>query len=402
MPTGAEWTELRNTDNCSWTWTTLNGVNGYKVRSKKTGYTDNWIFIPAAGDRYYDYLDFVGSIGFYWSSSLDMDSPKYACGVHFDSGSVYRDISNRYFGYSVRPVYDNRPDVTGVSLNLSSMNLSVGETGTLSAVVTPSDAYPDVIWTSSDEAIATVTATGVVTAMAKGVAIITATTVSGGYTASCNVNVEDIVEDTEDTIEVDAVDLGLSVKWATCNLGASKPEDYGGYYQWAGTEDVSDKSIWLYWDYCPYHTGYYEYSGWSKYNTISSYGTVDYNITLAASDDVATVKLGGKWRMPTDTEWTELRTDCTWTWITLNGVEGYKVQSNKEGYTDNWIFLPAGGERNYRDRIDVGALGYYWSSSLDRDNPSYAYNVYFNFNLDEVSRLRYYRYYGLSVRPVSE
>ena len=196
-----------------------------------------------------------------------------------------------------------------------------------------------------------------------------------------------------------AVDLGLSVKWAECNLGATKPEEYGRYYQWAGTREVS--SIYLDWDNCPYHTGSSYSSGWTKYNTKSSYGTVDNKTTLEASDDVAAVNLGGTWRMPTDAEWTELIDNCTWTWTTLNGVKGYKVRSKKTGYTDNWIFLPAAGYRgDDRALNSVGSNGYYWSSSLYTDNPSHAYVVYF-YSVD-VDRSNRRRYLGQSVRPVSE
>ena len=386
MPTEAEWRELIY--NCTWTWTTLNGIEGEMFTSKKNG---NSIFLPAAGIRSRDELHDFGSYGLYWSSSLYTDSPSSAYSVGFNSGGVYRNTFDRYCGPSVRPVYDNRPDVTGVSLNLSSMNLSVGETGTLSAVVTPAEANPDVIWTSSDESIATVSATGVVTAIAKGVATITATTVSGGYTASCNVNVEDIVED---TIE-GAVDLGLSVKWAECNLGASKPEEYGGYYQWAGTKDVSDKSIWLDWDNCPYHTGSDEYSGWTKYCTNSSYGTVDNKTRLEASDDAATVNIGEKWRMPTDAEWTELIDNCTWTWTTLNGVNGYMVTSKKNG---NSIFLPAAGFRQWSSLDLVGSDSLYWSSSLYTSVSPYC--VFFHSGT--VHSSNYNRCSGLSVRPVTE
>ena len=155
------------------------------------------------------------------------------------------------------------------------------------------------------------------------------------------------------------VDLGLSVKWASCNLGASKPTECGGYYQWAGTTDVSDTSIYLYWDNCPYHTGSDKNTGWTKYNTKSSYGTVDNKPVLDAMDDAATVALGGKWRMPTDEEWTELlNTDnCSWTWTSIDGVNGYKVQSKKSGYTDNWIFLPAAGYRLDTILYSVGSDG---------------------------------------------
>ena len=198
------------------------------------------------------------------------------------------------------------------------------------------------------------------------------------------------------------VDLGLSVYWASCNLGAAKPTEYGGYYQWAGTKDVSDTGIYLDWSYCPYHTGSDESSGWTKYNTKSSYGTVDNKTVLEAMDDAATVALGGKWRMPTDEEWTELRNtdNCSWTWTTIDGVNGYKVQSKKSGYTDNWIFLPAAGSRRGTDLSLVGSGGYYWSSSLNTGGPNLAWYVY--FYSDNVSRYRYNRCNGQSVRPVSE
>ena len=103
--------------------------------------------------------------------------------------------------------------------------------------------------------------------------------------------------------------------------------------------------------------------------------------------------------MPTDAEWTELRNDCTWTWTTLNGVQGYKVQSNKTGYTDKWIFLPAVGYRRNDYLYNVGSCGNYWSSSLT-GNPTIAYSV--SFDSFNVGRNGYYRYLGQSVRPVSE
>ena len=168
------------------------------------------------------------------------------------------------------------------------------------------------------------------------------------------------------------VDLGLSVKWASFNLGASKPTEYGGYYQWAGTKDVSDTGIYLNWSNCPYHTGSSSSSGWTKYNTDSSYGVVDTNTVLETMDDAASVSLGDSWRMPTDEEWSELmNTDnCSWTWTTIDGTYGYKVQSKKPGYTDNWIFLPAAGCRDDDNLYDVRSYGYYWSSSLHTIRPS--------------------------------
>ena len=202
--------------------------------------------------------------------------------------------------------------------------------------------------------------------------------------------------------EMEYVDLGLSVKWATCNLGASKPTEYGGYYQWAGTKDVSDTKINLDWNNCPYHTGDDGSSGWTKYNSKSSVGTVDNKTVLEAMDDPASVALGGKWRMPTDEEWQELRNpdNCSWTWTTIDGVKGRKVQSKKSGYTDNWIFLPAAGYRGFDGFYDVGSHGIHWSSCIGADITSNA--CYMGFDLNGTYRGFRSRFFGLPVRPVSE
>ena len=202
--------------------------------------------------------------------------------------------------------------------------------------------------------------------------------------------------------EMECVDLGLSVKWATCNLGASKPTECGGYYQWAGTKDVSDTKIYLDWDNCPYHTGSSFSSGWTKYNMDPSYGTVDDKAVLESMDDAASVVLGGKWRMPTYEEWKELlNTDnCSWTWATIDGINGYKVQSKKSGYTDNWIFLPGAGYRNNDGFKYFGSSGGYWSSSLKSGHPGYAGCMGFYSN--SVGSGYNYRCFGLSVRPVLE
>ena len=191
-----------------------------------------------------------------------------------------------------------------------------------------------------------------------------------------------------------SVDLGLSVFWASCNLGASKPTECGGYYQWAGTKDVSDTGIYLGWRNCPYHTGSDDNSGWTKYNT------VDNKYVLESMDDAATVALGGKWRMPTDAEWRELHNtyNFSWTWTTIDGVKGYKVQSKKPGYTDNWIFLPAAGYRGDNHLYDVGFEGDYWSSCIAW---SYAgCDCCMTFNSITVRGGN--RYLGQSIRPVSE
>ena len=93
-----------NTENCSWTWTTIDGVNGYKVQSKMPGYTDNWIFLPAAGFRCNDSLCSAVFHGLYWSSSLRKGAPNCACSIYIYSGYFGCLYNYRYYGKSVRPV----------------------------------------------------------------------------------------------------------------------------------------------------------------------------------------------------------------------------------------------------------------------------------------------------------
>ena len=188
-----------------------------------------------------------------------------------------------------------------------------------------------------------------------------------------------------------AVDLGLSVKWATCNVGAEKPEEYGDYFAWGETEP-KEKYDWTTYLYCKGTS-----STMTKYCTNSSYGYngfTDKKTVLDPEDDAATVNWGGAWRMPTDAEFTELREQCTWTWTTQNGVNGYKVV----GPNGNSIFLPAAGYQYGASFLDVGSSGRYWSSLLYTSDSSNAYYVYFHSS--HVNRNRNSRYLGRSVRPV--
>lgn len=186
------------------------------------------------------------------------------------------------------------------------------------------------------------------------------------------------------------VDLGLSVKWATMNVGATKPEEYGDHFAWGETTTKTT----YYWSTYKYCNG--SSSTLTKYNNHSSYGTVDNKTVLEASDDAANANWGGSWRMPTDAELTELRKQCTWTWTTQNGVKGYKVTSNSNG---NSIFLPAAGYRVGSSLDNAGSYGFYWSSSLGTVNPGYAWSV--DFYSGSVYRYDYNgRGGGLSVRPV--
>ena len=187
-----------------------------------------------------------------------------------------------------------------------------------------------------------------------------------------------------------AVDLGLSVRWASMNVGATTPEEYGDYFAWGETTSKETYN-WSTYKYC---NG--SYSTITKYNTLSSSGTVDNKIVLEAADDAAAVNWGGSWRMPTHAELTELQTECTWTWTGQNGVLGYKVTSKTNG---NSIFLPAAGYREDSSLDYAGAYGFYWSSAVSVASYSrQAFDVAFYYN--NVYSGSGDRSRGQSVRPV--
>ena len=217
-------------------------------------------------------------------------------------------------------------------------------------------------------------------------------------------------------IPEEAVDLGIEMTredgtkyklyWAKSNLSTAglcaNPEDYGDYYAWGETEPYYSSQDPLTWK--DGKTGGYAWASykWSngseltKYNTNSPYGKVDNKEVLDLEDDAARQTLGGKFRMPTDTEWQELRDRCTWIWTSRNGVNGMSVTATN----GNSIFLPAAGCRINLNISYTGFYGGFWSSSLCTDNSSVAWYVY--FSSDGVNRINNDRRYGLPVRPVWE
>jgi hypothetical protein len=178
------------------------------------------------------------------------------------------------------------------------------------------------------------------------------------------------------------VDLGLSVKWATFNVGATAPEEAGDYFAWG---EVQTKEEYI-------ENNYKWYNGGS-YNIIK-YNATDNKTTLDLDDDVARVLWGGEWRMPTKDEFQELMDNCTWVWK----ENGYEVKSNKTDYADKSIFIPAAGVISGDGLGGVGTLGYYWTSSLKDISVNAAHGVlFFSFT---KSMTDFQRYDALTVRPV--
>ena len=291
MPTYDELNELRT--KCTWTWTTQNSVNGYKV----TGPSGASIFLPAAGSRGGSSLYDAGSCGYYWSSTPYGGLDYLAYYLLFDSSYHYMNCYDRYDGQSVRPVIELK-----------------GETP--SEPETPSQ--PE----------------------------------HNGHAY---------------------VDLGLSVKWATCNIGASSPSAYGDYFAWGETKTK---------------LSYYEGNCSTSNVSMSDFsGNAQY--------DAATANWGGNWRMPTYSEMSELLYNCTWTWT----GQGYEVKSKTNG---NSIFLPAAGYKDSYVR-DAGSGGYYWVSSpyySSWEEDKYADDLYF-YSTNYSSSYRS-RFFGHSIRPVFE
>ncbi len=191
------------------------------------------------------------------------------------------------------------------------------------------------------------------------------------------------------------VDLGLpsGTLWATCNVGADSPEDYGDYFAWGETTTKST------YNGSTYKWGNGEWGDLvlTKYNTESAYGTVDNKTVLDPDDDAAHVNWGGGWRMPTMAEWLELYDNTYSDWTTVGNIAGRKFISLKE--PDKFIFLPAAGYRSGSSLLDAGSFGVYWSGSLNSSNPSNAY--YMGFDSGGVGpQGSINRYFGYTVRPV--
>ena len=198
----------------------------------------------------------------------------------------------------------------------------------------------------------------------------------------------DVIE-TKSADGVEAVDLGLSVKWANMNVGAKKATDVGTYFAWGETQPKE----------------YYSWNtyAWSKGDSqfLTKYSTTDRRSQLAPADDAARANMGGEWRMPTIDEYEELINpdNCTWIWTTQDGINGYKVTGKKTG---NSIFLPITGFRFYADIQFRAVYGYYWTSSLYTTIYNKAWCL--EFNLDNASvtfgKLSSNRFSGRCIRAV--
>ena len=399
MPTQEDVTELLQ--NSTLSMGEYNGERVFEVKSNRNG---NVLYFPVSG-----YRNETPGIhesktyrGYYWCSDIETNNPDKSQNFNlhnegFNSISEedffcgYYTWAYRYLGYTVRPVYGK--SVTTIT-TYSPTNI-----GPCSAEIPFSISTQDTVYeygviysTNRSEPVIGNLGNGhyiaVITPEVGSSRIINELKPNTTYYARAFVilgeeNGTTVYGNTiqfttkEISYSSDYVDIGLSVAWATCNLGSSTPSNVGGYYRW-GETDLSSSS-----------TGYI----WSGPDGFTKYNATDGKVTLEASDDAAYVNLGGKWRMPTNDELTELRNNCTWTPTTQNGVKGSTVT----GPNGKSIFIP----------ISKGTSGAFTAEFLSSSLSTYSNDAYryvhalsYHYDNNSVYFLRTFRDWGTPIRPV--
>ena len=323
IPSPAEINELK--DECEWTWTSINNVNGYEVK----GPNGNTIFMPAAG-VFSETLSSVGEGAIYRANAKVSDltfnlhfSEKYGVSAYYEN--------EPYPGYSIRPVchkinekYTLSFSANGGEGEMESMSLQYGERRILPEVSFIRENHAYTTWNTKPDGTGT------------------------SYNNKSQISItEDIVlyaqwREIKLIDGYEYIDLGLpsGLLWANQNIGASKPEEYGDYFAWGMTEPVK--------------LGNY------KWREDNKYGDECAEVGFELVDDAARQIWGGGWRVPLPEEIEELIAECEWTWTSINNVNGYKVK----GPNGNSIFLPAAGSfgiwgPNEELYQSVGEIGFY-------------------------------------------
>ncbi|MBR5323681.1 MAG: hypothetical protein IKV14_02545 [Muribaculaceae bacterium] len=358
MPTKTEAKEL--VEYCTWTSWTQNGVAGYKITSNING---NSIFLPKAGGYVGTDGRFYSNGWYYWTSSLDIDDNDLAYYLTGNNSGIY----DRYRGQAIRAVCPQKGEgapiiIVGVSSSsggkAATSSNSVAHNGTVILTATPNNGFAFKNWTLNGEVVSTEsTYTATVTSVDANISTYR------HYVA----NFEDVSGK-----EYEYVDLGLSVKWATYNVGATDIYEAGDKFAWGETE-VKNYYKWGTYKYAA--TGSWSYlKRITKYSTsrVGTYGPADGKDTLEPEDDAAQVYWGDNWRMPTKTELKELFDNCTWGTSKINGVYVLEGTSKINGNTICFI-LPG-----LTETISI------WSSSLianetangiDHENAPYAVSL---------------------------
>ena len=412
MPSQAQFEELCN--DCSWQWTTVNG-------NLVTGPNGNSIFLPAAGYRSSSSVTHEGRRGYYWSRTVDYAQAKCAYNLSFESGTpyFYPHMLGRRAGYSVRPVRFSPADeqpllIVQHSLDMGQVFIEEVRTDELTFINNTNEAVNLTVATDEpisfqqdeDEAFS-------MSIVVPGNSIATVTVIFLADTPddyNGNVTIKSPALDggqsvipvhaqviSDDITEHEYVDLGLpsGTLWATCNIGASAPEECGDYFAWGET---TPKVYYGWSTYKWFATGASQ-TGFTKYCCDSSAGYFDFadeKTELNPADDAATMNWGPNWQMPSDDQLNELDESCSWQWTQRNGVNGYLVT----GPNGKTMFLPLTGFYVGSSRVRAGFDGEYWSRTLFTEYYSSSRACYLTFYDEDWYWFATARFYGLPVRPV--
>lgn len=324
-----------------------------------------------------------------WSSSnssvVSVSNSGVVSGIALGSAEIIAS-ANDGSGVKASCTIEVKQNVISLVLNKESIVLNEGDSAEISvSTINPVDAYDkSYSWISSNENIVKINDNGVITAISEGSSSIKAIANDEcGAEAICSIKV----------LPKGAVDLGLSVYWHSCNVGATSPEQYGNYYAWG---EIEPKDV--------YTVNNYRWYGgsWDSYikycpNDNRFIGSRDGKLSLDAADDAAHVLLGRKWRIPTMEELSILHNQCEWIWCTKNGINGYEVKSLING---NSIFLPAGGSGGETGFINVESGGYYWSREIKIGDYGSSPAKTLFFGSSGVYEGSSMRHYGYLLRPV--
>lgn len=366
LPNDKEWNEL--TSNTTKTKDSINGVFGYRF----TGATGASIFLPVAG--YYSTRQFDEEHVTYWSSNTN--SQYVANGFSFSSNtnSMGSEGSYREYSCSVRAVQSSS-SVSRIKISKGLRIPGVHQTAGLSFSSKPQNsvAASEVQWSSSDENVATVKE-GKVTSVSEGKCVITA--IYNNQIAQCEVTVDQNAY----------VDLGLpsGTLWASYNIGATEPKEWGYMLKWGYTSPGLNSE-----------NGY----GWNfyKYDDFLNNGIIDERGNLTADYDAAKFNWGEIWMMPSMAHFQELFNECDLSEVELDGVLCTKVTSRTNGAS---IYLPAAGYRYVDGSVSGKDIGYYRTSTMrNRNGNNFAYTARVAAGRYEIG-LFMREYYGMSVRPI--
>ena len=403
MPSSVQQQELYS--ECSWEWTSMNNVNGYMV----TGPNGNTLFLPAAGCYEGSSLISEGGNSEYWSRSLRVNLAIYSFTLHLYGGyygnvNLYEETRER--GLSVRAVRVSSEDLYIEQQSLDLGVVPVGETCTGELAIVNCTKNSMTLTVSADAPFSFNQEEGnasSITLMVPGntrdtVAVMFTATTPGEFNG--NVTIQNSAFDggqrvipiharafTDDFPQHEYVDLGLpsGTLWATMNIGASSPEEYGDYFAWGEIEPKEDYT----WESYKLCDG--TMRSLTKYCLDSYYGLLDHKYELEPADDAAYMNWGPSWRMPTREQLFELCQYCTWQTTSINGINGHLVT----GPNGNTLFLPKTGYYDGSTLQFAGNFSFYWSSMLKGITSSGAcctYSMSANYSRNRCN--------GLSVRAV--